>query len=66
MQNKDFFSGVPIEVREFLLRLLNFSQDSSLFIIYIGAVISLLFFCCFFINKSFRLSNLLTLTSHNV
>ena len=22
MQNKDFFSGVPIEVREFLLRLL--------------------------------------------
>jgi len=23
MQNKDFFSGVPIEVREFLLRLLN-------------------------------------------
>ena len=25
MQNKDFFSGVPIEVREFLLRLLNIS-----------------------------------------
>ena len=27
MQNKDFFSGVPIEVREFLLRLLNSSNQ---------------------------------------
>ena len=25
MQNKDFFSGVPIEEREFLLRLLKYS-----------------------------------------
>ena len=26
MQNKDFFSGVPIEVREFLLRLLIYAN----------------------------------------
>ena len=29
MQNKDFFSGVPIEVREFLLRLLKTINDTA-------------------------------------
>ena len=29
MQNKDFFSGVPIEVREFLLRLLKMGTKKN-------------------------------------
>ena len=29
MQNKDFFSGVPIEVREFLLRLLKMGTKKT-------------------------------------
>mgnify|MGYP007107188994 CR=1 FL=1 len=35
MQNKDFFSGVPIEVREFLLRLLNLFPKQQLKFIHI-------------------------------
>ena len=30
MQNKDFFSGVPIEVREFLLQLLKSNMKAKI------------------------------------